>query len=1099
MKTQGIAREHPGHGGVLETIKERFKAHAYSTTTNTIDWTKLFPHERRTGFISYQAFRTAVRKEAKITPDTMNDAQLEALWKHVDKDGSGTLDYESEFIPWVDPDGLSLKEPVEYFDHGVIVQEAIGLLEDENRGATPVKRKQANAEKKFKKQVALVRQRLRFAALYNGRVQWKKLFRHYCKRKSGQINFDEFRTVVRKDAKVGADLVSEHILRKLFNHIDSHGQGYIDCSHFITWARNRDSEAEEAGSLGRLQEDAQQRELKCQKTLLLTQVNQAFARARVCLPFNLKWANGILNLTDPKDRLRRPMTTKTVHEDLKDGSHLLHLIRALCPAADFGSGLYTHPKTRPMCIFNISEALSAAGRYGGLHVGAICSPDVIYDGHILHISRILMEFFTTLQMRPMRVKLKMVFREMDAILSPMGRPLLEQTLQTPAISGHHVLTDFSDGTRIMALLVWSGRVEPREMAKMYGNPENQEQIESNAKILNDTLLAKKLPVYLEAKEWSCPPAWNFDCLFLQLCNIWTEVREDCQGQSKQPDLSNFRFKDNATLRLSSNDKRSQVDKAIGAAKRAEEADVGNNTPSASLSRRFENFVARIGGLEVLWQMLDPNEAGSVYEKEFCHILHLLNCKLNWRRIFTAADERNDGHITKDELQRFCDASNVRGNQIAEIEDQIMSLGQNFPQQQHWAKKALGKRRADVSNDVHEFVQLIEGLGGVEAAYEHFNPHGFGRVTASEFTKACDRLNFVGNTRHVFHQMDLDWTGVVEMQEFHELVKAVRARGSKTEKDNLEMEVLIAAPTEAGDAWPNPKLTQLDTGDRYYRLADRYYFGELRMASAAEERHSLFMEDQRRQREIAISGAISTAQRFAAAADEASAAVYEAPSETLAGIPDSLANQIADTACNPQGVAAVGPAPTTSLDARVVLTDRSEVPMWLQTAVVDRTGRGSVDIKDAVFVLEVRDQRKVNSLLHMQLDLSKIISVEQLGTNNMDDPSANLSFVIVALSEADLEGSVVNNLEDIAPVGHPGENGVTTLYVVVGASQWKRREALRFFDELRIMIHLLSEGSPTEAVPQVADSSTVEESPSASPRSPESPSASLATQRSKWKD
>jgi len=226
-------------------------------------------------------------------------------------------------------------------------------------------------------------------------------------------------------------------------------------------------------------------------------------------------------------------------------------------------------------------------------------------------------------------------------------------------------------------------------------------------------------------------------------------------------------------------------------------------------------------------------------------------------------------------------------------------------------------------------------------------------------------------------------------------------------------------------------------------------GEARLPGAAEERNCLFQEDMRRQREIGANGASSSAKMVSEAAAGAKAAVVDAVA------PDDPAAQTL--------------TPTSGLDARVVLTDRSEVCMWLQTAVVDRTGRGSEDIEDAVFVVELRDTCNNKSVLHAQLDVAMIQSIEQLEAgSDLQDPSANVSFVIKALPGADLGGSVsvAEDPDELWDVCHRSQglsNGAFTLYIVAGPSLWKRREAVRFFDELRILsAFLASENGPPSA-------------------------------------
>jgi len=196
------------------------------------------------------------------------------------------------------------------------------------------------------------------------------------------------------------------------------------------------------------------------------------------------------------------------------------------------------------------------------------------------------------------------------------------------------------------------------------------------------------------------------------------------------------------------------------------------------------------------------------------------------------------------------------------------------------------------------------------------------------------------------------------------------------------------------------------------------------------------------------------------AEEANAAVADAAPEEKAAMRDDLGTFLVEPDSDPGGArSSVGPSPTTSLNARVVLTDHSEKNMWLQTAVVDRTGMGSEEMDDAAFVLEFRDHRKVNSLLHAQVEVSMIQSIEQLDPHDVEDDAAHASFVIKALGDANVGGSDVLDEGELWNVCHRGPEGLLTMYVVAGPSRWQRREAVRFFDELRIIGHFLSADAP----------------------------------------
>jgi Ca2+-binding EF-hand superfamily protein len=122
---------------------------------------------------------------AKTLGVTLSDAQLEGMVKLLDRDGDGLIDIE-EFISEV------------------------------------WSRKFAKLRSKFK------------ACSYSlGGQDWEKLFRHYDRDNSGELDFDEFRRAVRRDVKVTPQMMPDIELREMFDHADASGDGAIDIDEFV--------------------------------------------------------------------------------------------------------------------------------------------------------------------------------------------------------------------------------------------------------------------------------------------------------------------------------------------------------------------------------------------------------------------------------------------------------------------------------------------------------------------------------------------------------------------------------------------------------------------------------------------------------------------------------------------------------------------------------------------------------------------------------------------------------------------------------------------------------------------------------------------------
>jgi hypothetical protein len=287
-------------------------------------------------------------------------------------------------------------------------------------------------------------------------------------------------------------------------------------------------------------------------------------------------------------------------------------------------------------------------------------------------------------------------------------------------------------------------------------------------------------------------------------------------------------------------------------------------------------------------------------------------------------------------------------------------------------------------------------------------------------------------------------------------------------------------------------------------------GETRIPGCAEELAWLFHEDLRRTRELACYGAYeAAAQNDRAALEAAKATADAADSQSALAFPLSPSSI--------QG--------TTSIDARVVSLDSSHRPMFVQTAVVDRTGTSSNAADDAAFVLELRDRQfraGAVSTVCAQIDVAMISSIQQMSTAAFTEPSMDLSFIVrfprtailspvpaILLTEAGVDatddfntyvflrsikagdevsvesirslkkqglldeafrqGWLVEEVEAAEALRQQGiflddaiNEGNLLLHFIVGPSAWRRRDGIRFFDELRILMHFVAAGVPNAA-------------------------------------
>ena len=121
----------------------------------------------------------------------------------------------------------------------------LALLTSERRGATIVTtsaeavcaclhRKQFEMlVGKLGKCLSELRRRLRANAYFDGKTDYERLFRYYDRDNSGLLDWEQFRSAVRRDGQVTTRAVSERQLRILFDLIDLDGNGSLRQKEFV--------------------------------------------------------------------------------------------------------------------------------------------------------------------------------------------------------------------------------------------------------------------------------------------------------------------------------------------------------------------------------------------------------------------------------------------------------------------------------------------------------------------------------------------------------------------------------------------------------------------------------------------------------------------------------------------------------------------------------------------------------------------------------------------------------------------------------------------------------------------------------------------------
>ncbi|CAE7480407.1 unnamed protein product [Symbiodinium microadriaticum] len=260
--------------------------------------------------------------------------------------------------------------------------------------------------------------------------------------------------------------------------------------------------------------------------------------ARHCwtrVPFFTKWINSLC-MDDPGWSM---VDEDNFFEELKSGLVLCKVVERLVPGADLTTkGIYHKPRTRATCVANIDKALTVAWRTG-VNAGHMCSADDIYDCKITAVTRCVSELFDALQMRlrEVRSRSRDMLTSMNAHLIPIGCGLSERTLNDPVQHCDALVADFADCTKIMALLVSTGKASVEDLLSLAHREQTSGAegaqlkglLQENGRILSELLEANGCPVLLGPGEFANPPSPFPDTILLQLHIIWRSVGGGAPG------------------------------------------------------------------------------------------------------------------------------------------------------------------------------------------------------------------------------------------------------------------------------------------------------------------------------------------------------------------------------------------------------------------------------------------------------------------------------------------------------------------------------------------------------------------------------------------
>lgn len=219
----------------------------------------------------------------------------------------------------------------------------------------------------------------------------------------------------------------------------------------------------------------------------------------------------------------------------------------------------------------------------------------------------------------------------------------------------------------------------------------------------------------------------------------------------------------------------------------------------------------------------------------------------------------------------------------------------------------------------------------------------------------------------------------------------------------------------------------------------------------------------------FSAASSGLPHFGRSLETGHEATIEHPLELKFAVPDC------DELLTPEVLKGV--QPTSHLEAHMILSDQSQRNVWLQTNVVELSDSGfSIGFGRPSLVLELREHSEKTAELNVVVEVSRILAVHQETSPSL--AAAPFQFSVVLEPSADLIGKDPGIQAVTAAAGggarpnssakaprrmvsrfHHGEKGEEILRFTPGASPALQKQALRFFDELRILAFFIPHGTP----------------------------------------
>lgn len=177
------------------------------TTTGGVDWRALFSKydKDRSGLLSYDEVREAVRHDMKISPTDISEGDIRWLFKILDEDGSGQ----------------------------VTITELLAFLHSTEKQLTRPRKEVSDKEIRRKFLSAAAKNNLDWS-------DWRGIFQRYDADGSGAVKLSELRMASRRDLKLSQWDLSDSELKHLFTRLED--KGGVTASALVDFLKQEEEE-----------------------------------------------------------------------------------------------------------------------------------------------------------------------------------------------------------------------------------------------------------------------------------------------------------------------------------------------------------------------------------------------------------------------------------------------------------------------------------------------------------------------------------------------------------------------------------------------------------------------------------------------------------------------------------------------------------------------------------------------------------------------------------------------------------------------------------------------------------------------------------------